>query len=77
MTEKKGRGRPRPLSTIERDEQVYAAIGTEQRSREELATHFGVNLNIIYMSLVRLRSAGRVHKVRDGKYHLWTQTYQG
>lgn len=77
MTEKKGRGRPRPLETIERDEQVYAALAQEQRSREDLAKQFGVNLNIIYMSLIRLRRDGRVHKVRSGKYHLWTQTYQG
>lgn len=77
MTEKKGRGRPRPLDTIDRDEQVYAALAQEQRSREDLAKQFGVNLNIIYMSLIRLRRAGRVHKVRDGKFHLWTQTYQG
>jgi predicted Rossmann fold nucleotide-binding protein DprA/Smf involved in DNA uptake len=77
MTEKRGRGRPRPLGTIERDEQVYAALGNGPAGRAELALHFGVNVNIIYMSLIRLRKAGRVDKVRDGKYHRWTQTYQG
>ena len=77
MTEKKGRGRPRPLSTIERDEAVYELLSGEWKSRQELADRLQVNSNIIYMSLVRLRNAGRALKVRDGKYHRWTQTYQG
>lgn len=77
MTDKKGRGRPRPVATIERDEQVHAALKDGMRGREDLAAEFGVNVNIIYMSLIRLRRAGRVHKVRDGKFHRWTQTFQG
>lgn len=77
MSERKGRGRPRPADTIERDEQVFRALADGPRGREAIAAEFGVNVNIIYMSLVRLRRAGRVHTVRDGKYHLWIQTYQG
>jgi hypothetical protein len=77
VTEKKGRGRPRPADTIERDEQVFRALASGMRGREDLAAEFGVNVNIIYMSLVRLRRDGRVHKVRDGKFHRWIQTYQG
>lgn len=77
MPEKKGRGRPRPVDTVERDERVYEALSGEQpRGRQELADEFGTSLNIIYMSLTRLRKQGRVHIVRSGKYHLWTQTYR-
>lgn len=74
MSEKRGRGRPRPADTVNRDEQVFAALALAPRGREDLAREFGVNLNIIYMSLIRLRKQGRVQPVRDGKYHLWTQT---
>lgn len=67
------KGRPRPAFTLERDEAVYAAL-SGQHSREQLAADFGVNLNLIYLSLDRLRAAGRVEKVRSGKSHLWQRT---
>lgn len=74
MEEKKGRGRPRPVSTLERDEEVFKMLNDAPRSRQQLADYLGVNLNIVYMSLIRLRRAGRVTRVRNGKYHLWMQT---
>lgn len=73
----KKRGRPRTESTIKRDELVFAALSNEQLGRQELAQKVGDSINVVYLSLVRLRTQGRVHKVRFGKYHLWTQTYQG
>lgn len=73
MTEnKRGRGRPRPDFTKDRDEQVFYALHVNgPTARQELANIFGVNVNIIYLSLVRLRTAGRVEKIRRGKHHLW------
>lgn len=71
--EKRGRGRPRPEFTVERDQAVLrhlAMLGSAGRQR--LADDFGVNVNIIYLSLIRLRRDGLVKKVRNGKYHLWT-----
>jgi hypothetical protein len=71
--EKRGRGRPRPDSTIARDDQVYDFLHRSGPSgRSAMSQAFGVNQNIIYLSLVRLRRDGRVTKVRDGKYHLWS-----
>lgn len=72
MSEKRGRGRPRPDFTKERDEQVFYALHVNgPTGRKQLAEMFNVNVNIIYMSLVRLRRVGRVEKIRDGKRHLW------
>ena len=71
--EKRGRGRPRPDSTIARDDQVYDFLHRSGPiGRAVVAQAFGVNQNIIYLSLVRLRRDGRVAKVRNGKYHLWS-----
>ena len=69
---KRGRGRPRPDETIERDRTLYEHLKTNgPRGRWDLAADFNVNVNIIYLSLHRLRRAGLVQKVRDGKFHLW------
>ena len=72
--EKRGRGRPRPQSTIQRDGEILDIL---QRSgmpvgRKPLAEMLGVNQNIIYLSLSRLRRDGLVKTVRQGKHHLWT-----
>lgn len=70
--EKRGRGRPRPAFTQERDEQVFYALHVNgPTGRAALADIFQVNPNIVYLSLNRLRSAGRIEKIRRGKYHLW------
>lgn len=72
---KRGRGRPRPSSTLERDEKVCEYLHYNgPTSRSALADHFGVNQNLIYLSLGRLRQADRVQKVRDHKFHLWQCT---
>jgi predicted ArsR family transcriptional regulator len=70
--EKRGRGRPRPTSTIERDEQVFLTLHNNgPTSRAQIAEWLGVNVNVIYLSLTRLRTAQRVEKIRRGKHHLW------
>ena len=72
MTDKRGRGRPRPEFTMERDEKVFYALHVNgPTSRTALAEMFGVNVNIIYLSLDRLRKVGRIEKIRRGKFHLW------
>lgn len=73
MTEdRKGRGRPRPGFTITRDEEIFAALAESgPLNRVSMSGRFGVNVNIVYLSLTRLRKAGRVKTVRDGKRHLW------
>ena len=71
------RGRPRPQHTIDLDEAVYSALFVGPRSRADLAVALGVNVNVMYLSLRRLRSAGRVDTHRYGKHHLWTIYTQG
>jgi len=72
---KRGRGRPRPSSTLERDEEVCTFLHYNgPTGRVRLAEHFQVNQNIIYLALGRLRKAGRVTKMRDHKLHLWACT---
>lgn len=70
--EKRGRGRPRPEFTQQRDEQVFQILHVNgPTSRAVIAEHLAVNVNIVYLSLNRLRNAGRIEKVRRGKHHLW------
>lgn len=70
----RGRGRPRPDFTRERDEEVFVQLGIRgAMGRQEMAEMLGVNVNLVYLSLVRLRSAGRVTKRRHGKFHVWAQ----
>lgn len=65
------RGRPRPDTTIARDEQVLAAIGAGSPTRAQLAETTGLEPKAIYLSLYRLRVQGRVERVRDGSDHVW------
>lgn len=74
-TERRGRGRPRPVDTIDRDQQTLELLARGPLSREELADMLGVNLNLAYLSLDRLRLAGKVRRtigVRgDGRTYTW------
>jgi CRP-like cAMP-binding protein len=65
------RGRPRPDTTIQRDEQVRTAIGAEGKTREDLATETGLTKSEVYLSLHRLRKQGLVERTRDGGKHVW------
>lgn len=70
--ERKGRGRPRPDFTKQRDEEVFLALHNNgPTSRAQIAIWLNVNQNVIYLSLSRLRKVGRIEKVRQGKHHLW------
>ena len=70
--EKRGRGRPRPDFTRQRDEQVFQILHYNgPTGRAEIAARLQVNANIVYLALGRLRGSGRVEKIRNGKYHLW------
>lgn len=76
--EKRGRGRPRPDFTITRDEEVFAYLAEfGPTGRAKMARDFGVNVNIVYLSLHRLRAQGRAEKVRSGKFHLWAAVPPG
>lgn len=68
------RGRPRPDSTIQRDEQVLTAVGADGKTREDLAAGTGLTKSEVYLSLHRLRKQGLVERTRDGGKHVWKQT---
>lgn len=67
-TSEGGRGRPRPSATLERDEKVFEFLGEGGKTRPEVAEKFELSVAEAYLSLARLRTAGRVQaERRDGK----------
>jgi hypothetical protein len=68
----KRRGRPRPDTTVQRDEQVLAQI-TEPRTRGQLAELTGLETKAVYLSLHRLQRDGRITRTRSGADHVWTR----
>ncbi len=73
VTTKSGAGRPRPEVTLERDERVYELL-TGAMTRVEVGTAIEGTPAEAYLSLHRLRIAGRVNSERrDGKF-VWFRT---
>jgi predicted Rossmann fold nucleotide-binding protein DprA/Smf involved in DNA uptake len=64
------RGRPRPEATIERDQQVYAALEAGPKTKKELAEATALPANQVYLSIYRLRKSNQIKKV-EGKAHTW------
>lgn len=72
---KTGRGRPKSADVKERDERVYDALVVEpSQTRAQLEEKLGLTGNDAYMSLFRLRTAGRVERIRQGGNHSWRPT---
>jgi predicted ArsR family transcriptional regulator len=71
----RGRGRPRPTETIDRDQQTLELLSRGPLTRKELADRLGVNLNLAYLTLDRLRELGRVRRTTggrgDGRTYTW------
>lgn len=65
-TEPAGRGRPRPSTTIERDEKVltYLKGAWESKSRKQIVEALALPGNEVYLSLYRLSRGGLIK--RDG-----------
>lgn len=68
----RGRGRPRVAEVKERDDKIFDAIAVEPgHTRATLEVKLDMTQNEVYMSLFRLRTAGKIEKRRiDGK-HAW------
>jgi predicted Rossmann fold nucleotide-binding protein DprA/Smf involved in DNA uptake len=56
------RGRPRPASTIERDERVYAVITAEGASKKDIVAAVDLPGNEVYLSLYRLQRDGKIKR---------------
>lgn len=67
------KGRPRPNDTQQRDYDVYQQL-TEPLSRETLTERLpGVESNLIYLSLYRLRKDGFIEKTRANGAYVWAR----
>jgi hypothetical protein len=60
------RGRPRPDTTIERDEKVLAAITEAPGTRKQLVERLGMAGNEVYLSLYRLSRATPPKIIKNG-----------
>jgi hypothetical protein len=70
---KSGRGRPKSADVQARDERVYDVVASAKVgiTRAQLEDELGLAGNDAYMSLFRLRTAGRVERRRDAGAHKW------
>lgn len=76
---KRGRGRPRPDETVERDNVIMRSLeeaGTDGLSRDALVEKLGGDIKpgLVYLSLYRLRKDGRVRSGRANGKHMWYTT---
>jgi len=63
----RGRGRPRPAETIDRDERIHTLLASGARSRGQIAQETGLTTDLVRLALRRLRRDGRVRQcLRDG-----------
>lgn len=65
------RGRPRPTTTIERDEHIHALLADKPRTRNQLAHETGLTPSLVYLALDRLRTAGRIRQCIHNGNIIW------
>lgn len=75
QTVSRGRGRPRPTETIDRDNQIHALLAHEGAlSRGQIAEETGLTTDLVRLALRRLRDGGLVRQcLRDGGV-VWSVT---
>lgn len=66
------RGRPRPDTTVQRDEQVFEQL-SEPLTRAQLVERTGLDARAVYLSLHRLRTTDRIKRDRQGANHVWSR----
>lgn len=67
------RGRPRPDEVVSRDELVFDAVGSDKLTRKQVAELTGIKESHVYLSLLRLRNAGRLRLQRAAGGHMWSR----
>lgn len=68
MSARRKQGRPRPIETVQRDKAALDAVtAAGSVTRESLAEALRVPPSQAYLSLTRLREAGKVENVRNGR----------
>jgi hypothetical protein len=69
---KRGRGRPRPAETQERDKVILAAI-VDPITREALVAMTGLAPTLVYLALARLRRQGLIERRHENGKHVWAR----
>lgn len=65
------RGRPRPTETVDRDQRIFDALASHGKSRVTLASELGIEPNLVYLSLWRMKRAQRVERLRHDGGWVW------
>lgn len=66
------RGRPRPTTTLLRDERIHALLTTAPRTRGDLVRETGELPSIVHLALKRLQHAGRVRQCAADGTIVWS-----
>ena len=70
--ERRGRGRPRPAETIERDDCIYGLLKKGALSRGQIAVETGLTTDLVALSLKRLKRDERVRQCLQGGVIVWS-----
>lgn len=73
-TESSRRGRPRPDDVVARDNKVFEIVknGAAPMTRKQVAEAAGEKESHVYLSLLRLRHAGKLQLKRTSDGHFWS-----
>lgn len=67
-----GRGRPRPIESIERDEKILKLLkGKTPMTRNQIADKLDLRRGLVYLSLDRLRKEGRIDRIENDSRFVW------
>lgn len=74
----RGRGRPRTVEAIERDELILSVLRRQPQTRNQICEITGLHTSIVYLSLSRLRRQGltKLCQGRAGE-RLWSTEVDG
>lgn len=68
----RGRGRPRPAETIDRDEYIYVLLADGALSRGQIAQRAGLTTDLVRLALRRLQKGGRVRQCLQQGVIVWS-----
>ena len=70
--ERKGRGRPRPAETIERDKRIHQLLAEGALSRGQLAAATGLTTDLVALALKRLKRDDRIRQCLQDGVIVWS-----
>lgn len=68
-----GRGRPRPMEAIARDEAILKLLKRQRNpmTRNQIAETLQLPLGLVYLSLDRLRKEGKINRIENDSRFTW------